>query len=172
MLKVETHDLDSRVHHTNAGQFPVEEYRRTEHGIYVRRLFHDHPKIHLWEAHILPEMHLQICRYRPHEGNWWCKYYIDIIGAEDRGTELQTKDLILDIALGYSAEIMIIDTEELTQAIRAGTIDQPDITTALTVTHALISDLSRHRNDLDSFLTHNDISLTWHINDAEQLRPG
>lgn len=162
MLKLETHDLNAAMHHTDAGAFPVEEYRRHEHGLYVRRLFQDHPKIHAWEAHILPELHLQICRYQPHEGIWWCSHYIDIIEAEDRGSEFHVKDLILDVAIGHQAQIHILDTDQFGEALHAGTIAPSIAATALSVTHAFLNELSQHGNDLVGLLEHNGIDLAWH----------
>ncbi len=162
MLKAEVHDLRDGMHRTDAGAFPVEEYRRSDHGLYVRRQFRGHPKIHSWEAHILPERHVQICRYRPHEGRWWCQYYIDVVEAEDRGTEFLVKDLILDVAIGHEAHVHILDTGELIEAIQGGTIASSDAATALTVTHALINELSQNGNDLASLLAREGIALTWH----------
>lgn len=162
MLKTEVHDLRDGMHRTDAGAFPVEEYRRSDHGLYVRRRFQGHPKIQSWEAHVLPRRHVQICRYRPHEGRWWCEYYIDVVEAEDRGTEFRVKDLILDVAIGHESQVHILDTGELIEAIQGGTITASDAATALTVTHALINELSQNRNDLVSLLARDGITLTWH----------
>ena len=161
MIKNEVHDIENHVHHTNNGSYPVEEYRRTAFGIYVRRRFVNHPTIKSWEAHILPERNLQICRYHPHNGRWWCKYYIDIVIVEDKEHTVYLRDLILDVAIDHDAQSHILDTDEFTEAIRDGTIDNLDVITSLRTAHSLVNDLARSASSLEVWQASHQVELTW-----------
>ncbi len=150
------------MHHTRDGAFAVDEYRRSDHGLYVRRRFEGHPRIRAWEAHIVPDAHLQVCRYHPHEGRWWCAYYVDVVNVDDRGSTVHVTDLYLDVAVTHDGQVRILDTDEFVAAFDSGDIDRADLSTALGATHDLVNDLSANGNDLGACFERRGIGLQWH----------
>jgi predicted RNA-binding protein associated with RNAse of E/G family len=160
-MKIEKHFIDVMRHHTTNGEYPVAHYLRSEQALHVMREFEDHPKIRAWEAHILLDRGLQVCRYYPHTGAWWCDYYIDLIESADRGDFIEVRDLFLDIAVGHDRSLHVIDTDELFGAARAGSIDGRQLEYAVTNAHWLLNELGRHGNDVAAAMAGNGVSLTW-----------
>jgi predicted RNA-binding protein associated with RNAse of E/G family len=161
MIKTEWHDTGAMLHRTTNGEYPVDAYERTEHGLHVARRFRDHPEIRSWEAHILFDQGLQVCRYHPHSGSWGCRYYVDLIRAQERGRAVEVRDLCLDVAIGHRGEVMVIDTDELFEAARAGAMTFDELEAAVTEAHRLLNELSAHGNDLEATLGSRGISLDW-----------
>ena len=158
--KIEKHYLARREHHTNTGVRQVGVYQLHQHGLYVARAFVDHPRIRAWQAHLLPGLGLQICRYdfhaeREHD------YYLDLATVTVRGEVWELHDHYLDVLLRSGAGARLVDEDELHAAGRAGYVT-PDLTRRVTAqASALLSDLKAHKFHLDAYLAARNMALKW-----------
>ena len=159
-LKVQTHNLVAKTHSVKAGTFPVAVFREHSHGLYVERAFVGHPTICYWQAHILPELHLQICKFIPHTGEHELEYYIDIISVEKDGYLWRVKDLYLDLGIGWDGNLRIMDTDELFEAVGAGLIGVQEASLASQTLHNLINLISE-QGSLEAALRAMGVALEW-----------
>ncbi|WP_299430289.1 DUF402 domain-containing protein [uncultured Meiothermus sp.] len=160
-LKVEIHDLAAKIHTVKAGAFPVALYHEHRHGVYLERAFVAHPAYRYWKAHILPEQHLQICQYTPHEGEYPFEFYIDIVQVEREGPILKVRDLYLDLGIARNGTLTLLDTHELFGAVGAGLIRLDEVFLATQTLHDLINRLGQHQNNLERTLQAQGIVLEW-----------
>jgi predicted RNA-binding protein associated with RNAse of E/G family len=163
-LKVETHHLLARMHSVKAGNFPVQLYQEHPHGLYVERDFYGHPAHKHWQAHILPALNLQVCRFVPHRGTPQWEYYVDIVQVERQPHLWRVQDLYLDVVVLPNRSLEILDTDELLGAAREGLITYEQLALALHTAHALVNRLSAHGNDLALALAATGIVLNWEYN--------
>lgn len=161
LLKVETHNLVARTHEVKAGVFPVQIYQEHSHGLYVERDFYGHPLHKHWQAHILPELNLQVCRYTPHSGDPEWEYYIDVVQVRSQAHLWQVQDLYLDVGVLPNRSLHILDTHEALEALQQGLITLEQFALALHATHELVNRLSLHGNDLALALAAIGIVLNW-----------
>ncbi len=169
-VKVERHDTQARIHHTNTGERPVDDYREHQHGLYVSRRFVAHPRIAHWQAHLLPGLlegnpaagglGLQLCRYDFH-GERAHDFYIDVASISREGHVWTVRDHYLDLLVwdGLCAEIA--DTDELNAALAAGFVDQQEYAVAVAGAHAVLNGLARHGYDVKLWLASQGLSLDW-----------
>jgi|GEM_PF-296121 len=170
-VKVERHDTRARIHHTNTGERPVDEYREHQHGLYVSRLFIAHPRIAYWQAHLLPGLlegeasaaaglGLQLCRYDFH-GERAHDFYIDVASISREGDVWTVRDHYLDLLVwdGLCAEIA--DTDELNAALAAGFVGAQEYAAAVAGAHAVLNGLARHGYDVKVWLASHGLSLDW-----------
>lgn len=160
MLKVQTHNLVTKTHTVKAGSFPVQIYILNPDGLYVERNFVDHPVHKHWKAHILPELHLQICRFTPHSGAPEWDYYIDIIEVEEDQYSWQVQDLYLDLTLSQG-KLNILDTDEFFEAVAQKQISLERAALATQTLHDLVNLLAQHDYDLDRALAIKGLELSW-----------
>jgi hypothetical protein len=159
-LKVQTHNLVAKTHTVKAGTFPVAVFSEHAQGLYVERAFVGHPSIKYWQAHILPELHLQICRFTPHAGVHELEYYIDIIKVEKDGHIWNVKDLYLDLGIGWDGKLRIMDTDELFEAVEAGLISLSEASLASQTLHGLVNQISTF-GSLEGALQAKGLRLEW-----------
>lgn len=158
--KIEKHYLSRREHHTNTGVRQVGVYQLHQHGLYVARAFTDHPRIRAWQAHLLPGLGLQICRYDFH-GQREHDYYLDLATVAVRGEVWELHDHYLDVLLQSGAGVRLVDEDELHAAGRAGYVT-PDLRRRVTAqAAALLSELEAHGFCLDAYLAARNMALTW-----------
>lgn len=160
-LKVDTHNLITKTHTVKAGTFPVQIYQEHPQGLYVERDFVGHPIHKHWQAHILPQQHLQICRFTPHKGEPQWKYYIDMVEVRREGHIWRVQDLYLDLVITPQSQLEVLDTDELLEATREGLISLEQLALATQTAHQLINQLSQHHNDLDALLKAKGLDLQW-----------
>lgn len=160
-LKIQTHNTVTKTHTVKAGTFPVQIYQEHPHGLYVERDFFGHPVHKHWQAHILPQLNLQICRFSPHQGQPAWKYYVDMVQVERQEHLWQVQDLYLDVVILPDGGIQILDTDELFSAARAALVNLEQLSLATHAAHDLLNGLARHGNDIDSVLKAKGIVLNW-----------
>ncbi|MBB6097048.1 hypothetical protein HNR42_000462 [Deinobacterium chartae] len=160
-IKTERHETSAYRHHTNTGVRRVEEYRVHNAGLFVARPFEDHPNIRYWQAHLLPEQGLVVCRYTPHEGRWWCDYYIDIARIHREGDTWAVRDLYLDVAVFEGRAAQILDTDEFRAACCGGLLPPEEAMWAVETAHGLINGLACHSYRLEAWLAERGLHLSW-----------
>lgn len=160
-VKVERHDTSRREHHTNTGVRVVETYREHGHGLYVARPFYQHPRVAYWEAHLLPELGVQVCRYELHGGRRDFDYYIDVADIAREGPLWTVRDLYLDVVVWTGVRAEIVDTPELLAARRAGLIAEDEAWGAVERAHGVLDGLSGAGYDLDRWLAGRSVVLRW-----------
>lgn len=159
-VKVERHDTQAGLHHTNTGIRPVQAYRETPHGLFVTRPFAKHPRIRHWQAHLLPDLHLVVCRYDFH-GAREHDYYVDVVTITRHGDVWTVRDLYLDIVVHDGLGAEVVDTDELLAAHRAGLIPDAELYHSLEVAHHTLSTLARARYDLAAWAATHNLTLDW-----------
>lgn len=159
-VKVERHDTAARQHFTNTGVRPVDTYREHPHGLFVARPFVAHPRIRHWQAHLLPELGIQLCRYQWHTGQLY-DYYIDIASISRSGPLWEVRDHYLDILLWDGERAEVVDTEELSASLRAGLLGQEEALAAVERLHRVLNGLGQHGYRLDAWLAACGIELSW-----------
>lgn len=159
-VKIERHDLRTREHHTNTGVRPVGVYREHAHGLFVAREFVAHPRIRHWQAHLLPDLGLVVCRYDFH-GLREHDYYLDIATVTREGEVWSVHDHYLDLLVHDGIAAEIVDTDELLAAHRAGYISAETCLSAVTAAHGVLSGLARARYDLHAWLGTRGVALEW-----------
>jgi uncharacterized protein len=160
-LKIQTHNLVAKTHTVKAGTFPVSLYQPHPHGLYLERPFQGHPKYRYFKAHILPELHLQICRFQTHGDDYPLEFYIDIVSVEKEGHLWRVKDLYLDLGITWAGQLTLMDTDELFAGVGAGLITLEEAALATTTLHNLVNLLGEHRNNLESALASRGMRLEW-----------
>ncbi|MDL2345746.1 DUF402 domain-containing protein [Deinococcus sp. MIMF12] len=159
-VKIERHDLRTREHHTSTGVRPVSVYREHAHGLYVAREFVNHPRIRHWQAHLLPDLGLVVCRYDFH-GPREHDYYLDIATVTRGGEVWSVCDHYLDLLVHDGIAAEIVDTDELLAAHRAGYVTAETCMGAVTAAHGVLSGLARARYDLHAWLGTHGVALEW-----------
>lgn len=160
-IKIERHDTLRHEHHTRTGTRPVEVYREHANGLYVARPFIAHPRIRAWQAHLLPQLGVQLCRYDFH-GEREHDYYLDIASITREGPVWSVRDHYLDLIVwdGLSAEI--VDTDELLAAHAAGLISTPEMHAAVEGAHRVLHGLAQSRYSVADWLAAQGLQLFWH----------
>lgn len=161
--KVQIHNLIARTHTVKAGTFPVRTYLEHPHGLYVERPFYNHPLYRHWQAHILPALGWQICRFTPHEGEHWCEYYVDMVSVRREGHIWSVQDLYLDLGITKDRKLLVLDTDELFAAVGQGLISLAQAASSTASLHELINRLAEHDNDLPAMLSLRGIELEWRL---------
>jgi predicted RNA-binding protein associated with RNAse of E/G family len=162
-LKIQTHNLIAKTHTVKAGTFPVKVYQPHGHGLFFERPFLGHPKYKYLKAHILPELHLQICRFETHQNDYPLEFYIDIVSVERSAHLWTVKDLYLDLGIGWNRQLLLMDTDELFGGVRAGLITLEEAFLASNTLHNLVNQLSEHNNNLNQALAAQGLRLEWNL---------
>lgn len=159
-VKTERHDVAARQHHTNTGVRAVQLYREHPHGLFVARDFVAHPRIRHWQAHLLPEAGLVVCRYGFH-GPREHDFHLDVATVTREGDLWTVRDHYLDVIVHDGAAAEIVDTDELLAAHHAGFIGMPELLHAVAAAHRVLSGLARARYDLGAWLAGEGLALEW-----------
>lgn len=166
-VKTERHDPARMEHHTNTGVRAVQTYEERPHGLFVARDFAGHPRVRHWQAHLLPDLDLVVCRYDFH-GAREHDYYIDVARISREGGVWAVRDLYLDVVVHDGLGAEILDTDELLAAREAGLIGEAELHHAVAVAHRTLSGLARAGYSLDEWLDTWGLRLDWcGVPDAE-----
>lgn len=158
--KVERHDLRRREHHTNTGIRAVERYQVHAAGLAVVRPFKAHPRIRAWQAHLLPALGLQVCRYEFH-GPREHDYYIDLATITQAGGIWTLTDHYLDVLVWEGVRAELIDQDEFMAAVRAGYLDVARAQAVWAQAQALLRGLAEHGHDVQAYLAAQNVRLSW-----------
>ncbi|WP_288433665.1 DUF402 domain-containing protein [uncultured Deinococcus sp.] len=159
-VKTERHDPVRMEHHTNTGVRAVRTYEERPHGLFVARDFDRHPRVRHWQAHLLPDLDLVVCRYDFH-GPREHDYYIDVAQVSREDGLWAVRDLYLDVVVHDGLGAEILDTDELLAARAADLIGEADLHRAVTVAHRTLSGLAHASYRLDDWLGAQGLRLDW-----------
>jgi len=158
--KVERHDLAWLEHHTNTGIRAVERYQVHAAGLAVARPFTAHPRIRAWQAHLLPALGLQICRYEFH-GPREHDYYIDLATISESDGVWTLTDHYLDVLVWEGTRAELIDEDEFLAAVQAGYLSAAQAKTVWAQAQALLLGLAEHGHNLQAYLAAQGVQLEW-----------
>ena len=163
--KVELFDLDAMTNTDPKRQVrTVDEYRCTEHGLYLSRAVVGHPKLKHFESWLLPAFGLRITRQ-----SWWpgherdFDFYVDIVHVQPDESVWRTVDLYLDLLVRTGREVEVLDTDELMTAVRLGVLSAQDAQVALEVTYRAVAGIAAHGYDIQRWLAAEGVELAWGI---------
>ena len=159
-VKIERHDVERRQHHTNTGVRPVHTYREHAHGLLVARDFVAHPRIRHWQAHLLPALGVQVCRYSFH-GPREHDYYIDVATVTRDGDLWTVRDHYLDVIVHDGMAAEIVDTDELLAAHGAGFIGAAEVDHAVAAARQVVSGLAQARYSVNDWLAAQGVRVEW-----------
>lgn len=161
-IKVSLHDTWLNLHTEPKGVRPVDHYQLTGFGLYVARPFQSHPRIRYWEAHLIPELGLQVNVFHYHPD---CKashdYYLDVMRIEQKGHQWCTEDYYLDLLVYQGSHARILDTDEYLHAVQDGTLSAENAEFALMTAHKTLNNLGAFGYDMDAWLASEGIELFW-----------
>ncbi|WP_019009911.1 DUF402 domain-containing protein [Deinococcus aquatilis] len=172
-VKTERHDTDAMTHQTNTGIRRVQTYREHAHGLFVARPFDRHPRIRHWQAHLLPALGVQLCRYafyqaREHD------YYIDIATISrplGNAAVWEVRDHYLDVIVHEGVTAELVDADELEAAQAAGFISESEARCAQAVADAVLDGLRLARYHVADWLAAEGVQLEWmESQDVEQAQ--
>lgn len=162
-VKTERHDTDAMTHHTNTGLRHVHTYREHANGLFVARRFDRHPRIRHWQAHLIPALGVQLCRYdfyqaREHD------YYIDIATISrpvGKAAVWEVRDHYLDVIVHEGATAELVDADELAAALAAGFISESEARRAYATADAVLDGLRVARYHVADWLKAEGVRVDW-----------
>jgi predicted RNA-binding protein associated with RNAse of E/G family len=161
--KVETFDVLARTNTDNKSFVrPVQTYRTAPFGLYMSRAIEARPNADWIESWLLPSLSLRISK-------WWWKpgfnqdydYYLDIVDITREHQRWIATDLYLDITVQIHHASRLLDIDEFAAAVAARLLSPHLAVRALEVSHATMSALASHANNLDEWLATEGITLEW-----------
>lgn len=164
-VTVATFDLTNRrrvrVSSTKEKVQVLEAYASKPHGLYFR-VRSEKGRWHAMQAHIIPELHLQVVRFNWREGQARdFDYYIDVIRVVEQGECWVVRDLYLDLIVYEGHKVEILDTDEYLAGLAEGHMDCAEAEHALNVTHTTLNMLAEHDYSLEAYLKRHSIRLSW-----------
>ncbi|MFC4452282.1 DUF402 domain-containing protein [Deinococcus sonorensis] len=165
-IKTERHDTQQLIHHTNTGPRPVDRYVEHQDGLYVARRFIAHPRIRYWQAHLLPRLGIQLCRYDFH-GERAHDYYIDVAHISQEQGVWAVRDRYLDVLVWEGLCAEVVDTDELLAAHACSYIGTQELHATMNVAHRVLNALARHAYDVPAWLRAEGVHLTWEAQPQE-----
>ncbi|MGX7827823.1 DUF402 domain-containing protein [Actinokineospora sp. 24-640] len=140
----------------------VDEYRHTEHGLYMARPVDGHRRIAYFESLLLPAMGLRVSRWRGRPGvDLGHDYYIDVVDISVHDDIWRTVDLYLDVLVRTGRSVWVEDNDELLAAVRAGLLDLGAGERALSRSHSAVAGIAHAGHDVDSWLATHGIEVAW-----------
>lgn len=145
---------------------PVDSYRTTDFGLYMARGA-DHRRFGYLESWLLPNLGLRVNIFheRTRADQWNQDYYVDIARSSRDGDTWRTEDLYLDISCTIGQEPVILDTDEVIDALTHGVISAADARWALDTCFTAATGIAAHNGDPVAWLASRGYNLTW----AEQV---
>ncbi|MFI9386783.1 DUF402 domain-containing protein [Kutzneria sp. NPDC052558] len=161
--KVELFDVDAMTNTDPKRQVrTVNEYRRTEHGLYMSRAVVGHPELSHFESWLLPAHGLRVTRQ-----SWWSgherdyDFYVDLVHVQPGEPVWRTVDLYLDLLVRTGRSVEVLDTDELMAAVRLGVLTAHDAQLALERTYRAVAGIAAHGYDIQRWLAAEGVHLTW-----------
>lgn len=169
----------------------VDTYHETKFGLYMARGA-DHPQFGYLESWLLPDLSLRvnIFHYRPGYERPQ-DYYIDIvdiskvhINKQDAVTSTipqsvstetthtwHTRDLYVDIVSLTGQQVDVLDIDELAEATAEGLISAEDAEQAIEATLRAVEGITRHNDNVLTWLDTLNIPISWADPATIQLTP-
>jgi predicted RNA-binding protein associated with RNAse of E/G family len=139
----------------------VDEYRLTDHSLYMARPVDGHRRIAYFESLLLPDLGLRVSKWRGNNGfDLGHDFYIDIVDISD-GPIWRTIDLYLDVLVREHRDLRVEDDDELLAAVRARMINLSTAQRALERTHRTVDGIANHAYDVDAWLHSLGIATRW-----------
>jgi len=168
-VKIERHDTDAMTHQTNTGLRRVQTYREHAYGLFVARPFDRHPRIRYWQAHLIPALGVQLCRYAFHQAREH-DYYIDIATISrplGNAAVWEVRDHYLDVIVHEGVTAELVDADELEVAEAAGFISESEARRARAAADAVLHGLRLARYHVADWLAAEGVCVEWQ--DAQQV---
>ncbi|EWM12470.1 hypothetical protein KUTG_02774 [Kutzneria sp. 744] len=163
--KVELFDLKAMTNTDPKRQVrTVDEYRLTEHGLYMSRAVVGHPQLSHFESWLLPTHGLRVTKQSWHAGHERdYDFYVDIVHVQPDEQVWRTVDLYLDLLVRTGREVEVLDTDELMTAVRLGVLSAHDAQVALEGTYRAVAGIAAHGYDIQRWLAAEGVELAWGI---------
>lgn len=161
--KTETFDLTA---HTNTDPKgivrAVDEYRITPSGLYLARPTPGRAQFHYLESWLLPDLGLRITDFWFNPGHERDQdFYLDVVDIETGETSWRTRDLYLDIVVRTGKDLVVLDTDELLAALRAGLLDDAAAHRALEIAYRTVDGIAAAGHDVLCWLGERGIGTHW-----------
>lgn len=140
----------------------VDEYRLTPWGLYMARPTPGRAQFHYLESWLLPDLGLRANVFHFNPGHQREQdYYLDV-GRITPGTDRwETEDHYLDLVVRTGAGTELLDVDELLEAHDAGLLDGRTTESTLNTAFSTVAGLAAHSHDLNAWLAHTGVELTW-----------
>ncbi|MGQ0837775.1 DUF402 domain-containing protein [Actinokineospora sp.] len=139
----------------------VDEYRETEHGLYMARPVEGHRRIAYFESMLLPELGLRVSKWRGRPGvDLGHDFYLDVVDITD-GPVWRTLDLYLDVLVRAGRGLRVEDSDELLAAFRARLVDLAAAQRAMERTNRTVDGIAQAGYDVDAWLAGHGITVEW-----------
>ncbi|WP_197321498.1 DUF402 domain-containing protein [Saccharomonospora sp. NB11] len=161
--KCERFDLSRNVNVDPKGiDRAVDEFRLTDHGLYLARPTPGRPQFHYLESWILPSVGLRVTDFWFNPGHERDQdFYVDVVSVEAGQDMWVTTDLYLDLAVRTNRSVTVLDTDELLEATTVGLLSRDDARDALERTYRTVDALAVHDYDLPRWLASIGLPTTW-----------
>lgn len=110
---------------------------------------------------LLPELGLQLTHHRPRGRHAAGTNAVTAVRVHHDGRVWRLTDLLLGLSVPGGRSARIVRSEEFAAAVAGGVIRGADAEFALRTVHRTLEELSRHRHDLDAWLTHHHVFEVW-----------
>ncbi|MBM7813752.1 hypothetical protein [Saccharothrix algeriensis] len=110
----------------------------------------------------MPELGLRLTHHRPRSRHSrGGPSVLSAVRVERDGRSWRTTDLLLGLAVPGGTTARIVRSEEFAAAVAGGVLGPDDADQALSTVHRTLEQVSLHRHDLGSWLTHRGIYDVW-----------
>lgn len=163
--KVEEFDLGAMTNTDPKGLVRVvDEYQVTPYGLYMSRAVVGHRKLAHFQSWLLPKQGLRVTRQSWHPGHERdFDFYVDVVIVQPGERVWRTVDLYLDLLVRTGRDVEVLDTDELTAAVRLGLLDAHRAQVALETTYRAVAGIAAHDYDIQRWLASDGVELAWSI---------
>lgn len=153
--KREVFDVPASINIDNKGfHRQVDEYRRTEYGLYLSRPA-DHLRFHHLESWLLPALGLRVSifHFTPGHGDGQ-RLYLDVgqFDGPDEDGRWHAEDWYLDLVDVPGRPLELVDVDELFDAHAAGYLTTQECDQAIAIATRTLLGAARHGDDVQAWL--------------------
>ncbi|MDO4686285.1 MAG: DUF402 domain-containing protein [Corynebacterium sp.] len=161
-VKRETFDTDTKVNTDPKGfRRNVDIFEETDFGLYMARGA-DHPEFGYLESWLIPSLRLRVNIFHYRDGvEREQDFYADVVDITKEGDIWHTRDLYIDLICNTGKPVDVWDIDELSAATAAGMLSAEDAEKAIEATLAAVEGITRHGDNISSWLSSRGIDLTW-----------
>jgi predicted RNA-binding protein associated with RNAse of E/G family len=151
--------LRTHRHRVTTREFPIEELRVSEHGLYLARRVHSHPRISFMASHYLPGLGIIASKFTCHDGTPYLEWYVDVAETTPGEEEWIVRDYYLDIEVTNEGVVRIVDTDEYLAALAEGHLSSREAEYALTTAHQTLNGILA-QGTLEAYLASRGVDLS------------